>query len=91
MIICQDDYPTVAPIWFTESDDENLTQIVESLSTANGEDNLIINQVKKLITKLCQIKNTPLPEFSQLEAAGSSNGVKLKLFLKKYYIFQFLI
>lgn len=65
----------MSPIWFAEDDDEKLNKIVESLNTTTGEDNLIINQIKKLITDLCHLKNTPLPELSELQIPGSSNLV----------------
>lgn len=68
----------MSPIWFSEDDDEQLTKIVESLNTSSGEDNLIINQIKNLLTNLCHLKNTPLPQFSELETPRSSNHLVIE-------------
>lgn len=55
-------YPSSPPVWFSDSDDPNISEIVEALSETSGSDNYILDQVKILITKLSQLHNLPLPD-----------------------------
>lgn len=55
-------YPTSPPVWFSESDDPQVSSIVEALSATTDCDNYILNQVKILITKLSQLHNLPIPD-----------------------------
>lgn len=55
-------YPTSPPVWFSESDDPQVSAIVEALSATSGSDNHILDQVKILVTKLSQLHNLPVPE-----------------------------
>lgn len=60
-------YPTSPPVWFSESDDPQVSAIVEALSATTGNDNYILDQVKILVTKMSQLHNLPVPdELSQL-------------------------
>lgn len=54
-------YPTSPPVWFSESDDPQVSSIVEALSATTGSDNYILDQVKILVTKLSQLHNLPIP------------------------------
>jgi ubiquitin-protein ligase len=55
-------YPTSPPVWFSESDDPQISSVVEALSATNGSDNFILGQVKLLLTQLSQLNNLPVPE-----------------------------
>ena len=55
-------YPTSPPVWFSESDDPQVSAIVEALSATSGSDNYILDQVRILLTKLSQSNNLPVPE-----------------------------
>lgn len=54
-------YPTSPPVWFSESDDPQVSAIVEALSATSGSDNYILDQVKILVTKLSHLHNLPIP------------------------------
>lgn len=55
-------YPTSPPVWFSESDDPQVSSIVEALSATSGSDNYILDQVRILITKLSHLHNLPVPD-----------------------------
>lgn len=63
--ICES-YPKSPPVWFSESEDPIISDIVEKLSTTTKEDNRILNQVNFLINEMCTVKNIPLPDLSEL-------------------------
>lgn len=63
--IC-DSYPQLPPVWFSESEDSVIADIVEKLSTTTKEDNRILNQINHLINEMCTVKNIPLPDLSEL-------------------------
>lgn len=54
-------YPTSPPVWFSESDDPQVSAIVEALSATSGSDNYILDQVQILVTKLSHLHNLPIP------------------------------
>lgn len=55
-------YPSSPPVWFSESDDPQISAIVEALSATSGSDNFILDQVKILVTRLSHLHNLPVPE-----------------------------
>lgn len=55
-------YPTSPPVWFSESDDPQVSAIVEALSATSGSDNFILDQVKILVTKLSHLHSLPVPD-----------------------------
>lgn len=55
-------YPTSPPVWFSESDDPQISAVVEALSLTSGSDNYILEQVKILVSKLSHLHNLPKPE-----------------------------
>lgn len=55
-------YPASPPVWFSESDDPQVSSIVEALSATSGSDNYILDQVKILVTKLSQLHCLPIPD-----------------------------
>lgn len=55
-------YPTSPPVWFSESDDPQVSAIVEALSATSGSDNYILDQVKILVTKLSHLHSLPVPD-----------------------------
>lgn len=59
--ICET-YPQSPPVWFSESEDPCLLEIVEKLSTTTLDDNRVVRQVKILIEELCKAKNVNLPD-----------------------------
>ncbi|XP_053575268.1 ubiquitin-conjugating enzyme E2 Q2 [Bombina bombina] len=52
-------YPTSAPIWFVESDDPNLTSVLERLEDIKKSNTLLLQQLKRLICDLCRLYNLP--------------------------------
>jgi ubiquitin-conjugating enzyme E2 Q len=54
-------YPSVPPVWFSDIEEAVLNNIVSSLGGSSGADNFIIEQVRRLVTELCQAQNVPLP------------------------------
>lgn len=55
-------YPTSPPVWFSESDDPQVSAIVEALSATSGSDNYILDQVRILVTKLSHLHSLPVPD-----------------------------
>ncbi|XP_053320540.1 ubiquitin-conjugating enzyme E2 Q2 isoform X3 [Spea bombifrons] len=52
-------YPASAPIWFVESDDPNLTSVLERLEDIKKSNTLLLQQLKRLICDLCRLYNLP--------------------------------
>ncbi|KAM8974218.1 ubiquitin-conjugating enzyme E2 Q2 isoform 1-T1 [Pelodytes ibericus] len=52
-------YPSSAPIWFVESDDPNLTSVLERLEDIKKSNTLLLQQLKRLICDLCRLYNLP--------------------------------
>lgn len=72
--ICET-YPQSPPVWFSESEDPALLDIIENLSTTSHNDNKILNQVRLLIEQFCKTKNVPLPDnLNELNQNSSSNS-----------------
>jgi len=46
-------YPHSPPVWFAETEDTNVTNVIERLSNTNGRDNHVLEQVKTLLRELC--------------------------------------
>lgn len=57
-------YPIPPPMWFAESEDAKITQIVESLSCIEPTSpNLLLRSTKHLIKELYRWQNIPLPPY----------------------------
>uniref|UniRef100_A0A8C0VUS5 E2 ubiquitin-conjugating enzyme n=3 Tax=Neoaves TaxID=3078114 RepID=A0A8C0VUS5_CYACU len=56
--IAQESYPSSSPIWFVESDDPNLTSVLERLEDIKSN-TLLLQQLKRLICDLCRLYNLP--------------------------------
>lgn len=57
-------YPSPPPMWFSESEDAKITQIVESLSCIEPTSpNLLLRSTKHLIKELCKWQNISLPPY----------------------------
>nr|XP_034968113.1 ubiquitin-conjugating enzyme E2 Q2-like [Zootoca vivipara] len=54
-------YPSSSPIWFVESDDPNLTSVLERLDDIKKSNTLLLQQLKRLICDLCRLYNLPQP------------------------------
>uniref|UniRef100_A0AAY5EDI0 E2 ubiquitin-conjugating enzyme n=1 Tax=Electrophorus electricus TaxID=8005 RepID=A0AAY5EDI0_ELEEL len=52
-------YPSTPPIWFVDSDDPSLTQILERLEDVRKGSTLLLQQLKRLICDLCRLYNLP--------------------------------
>lgn len=71
-------YPSSPPVWFSESDDHQISSVVEALSATSGSDNQILEQVKILVNKLSQLNNLPSPkELQKLTHLDSQNNTLL--------------
>nr|XP_028598710.1 ubiquitin-conjugating enzyme E2 Q2 isoform X2 [Podarcis muralis] len=52
-------YPSSSPIWFVDSDDPNLTSVLERLDDIKKSNTLLLQQLKRLICDLCRLYNLP--------------------------------
>uniref|UniRef100_A0A8C6LH66 E2 ubiquitin-conjugating enzyme n=1 Tax=Nothobranchius furzeri TaxID=105023 RepID=A0A8C6LH66_NOTFU len=52
-------YPSTPPIWFVDSDDPSLTQVLSRLEDVRKGSTLLLQQLKKLICDLCRLYNLP--------------------------------
>ncbi|XP_053258639.1 ubiquitin-conjugating enzyme E2 Q2 isoform X3 [Podarcis raffonei] len=57
--ITQESYPSSSPIWFVDSDDPNLTSVLERLDDIKKSNTLLLQQLKRLICDLCRLYNLP--------------------------------
>lgn len=62
----QENYPQVSPIWFSESDDQVVTAVLQQL-TEDQESTSILLNIYSLVSKLCAFYNVTIPlELSSL-------------------------
>uniref|UniRef100_G1Q0I9 Ubiquitin conjugating enzyme E2 Q2 n=1 Tax=Myotis lucifugus TaxID=59463 RepID=G1Q0I9_MYOLU len=54
----QESYPASSPIWFVDSDDPNLTSVLERLEDSKNNSSLR-QQLKWLICELCRLHDLP--------------------------------
>ncbi|XP_055309791.1 ubiquitin-conjugating enzyme E2 Q2-like isoform X2 [Sitodiplosis mosellana] len=54
-------YPSSPPVWFAESEEANITDAVHKLSTTEGQNNHVLNQVNILLRELCDLHKVPPP------------------------------
>lgn len=54
-------YPSTPPVWFAETEDQCITSAVQILSNTSGRDNLVLQQVKLLVSELCRLYNIQEP------------------------------
>ncbi|XP_055309806.1 ubiquitin-conjugating enzyme E2 Q2 [Sitodiplosis mosellana] len=54
-------YPSTPPVWFAESEETSITSAVQKLSTTEGQNNHVLNQVNILLRELCDLHNVPSP------------------------------
>lgn len=54
-------YPTTPPVWFAETEDPAITSAVQVLTNTSGRDNLVLQQVKLLVSELCRLQNIQEP------------------------------
>lgn len=52
-------YPLTPPIWFVDSDDPSLTEVLERLEDVRRGNTLLLQQLKRLICDLCRLYNLP--------------------------------
>uniref|UniRef100_A0A6Q2XLV6 E2 ubiquitin-conjugating enzyme n=1 Tax=Esox lucius TaxID=8010 RepID=A0A6Q2XLV6_ESOLU len=52
-------YPSTPPIWFVDSDDPSLTEVLERLEDVRRGTSLLLQQLKRLICDLCRLYNLP--------------------------------
>ena len=72
-------YPSTPPVWFSESDNVNVTNALTSLSETSGINNHLSYQVKSLLRQLCTLFSLPLPvecTDSDSNSSGCSTGKK---------------
>jgi len=55
-------YPQTPPVWFSESENTNVTNALTSLSETRGLNNHLFYQVKSLLRQLCSSFTLPLPD-----------------------------
>ncbi|TRY66998.1 hypothetical protein TCAL_09694 [Tigriopus californicus] len=54
-------YPSTPPVWFSESEDSQVTVALTGLSETSGLDNHLLHQVRRLIRQLCAAFSVPEP------------------------------
>ena len=59
-------YPNTPPVWFSESDDPKVSEAVSRLASTSGLDNHLLNQIKLLLTSLCDLFSIPVPSLEDL-------------------------
>uniref|UniRef100_A0A087Y358 E2 ubiquitin-conjugating enzyme n=1 Tax=Poecilia formosa TaxID=48698 RepID=A0A087Y358_POEFO len=52
-------YPLTPPIWFVDSDDPSLAEVLERLEDVRKGSTLLLQQLKRLICDLCRLYNLP--------------------------------
>ncbi|TNN00168.1 hypothetical protein fugu_011414 [Takifugu bimaculatus] len=52
-------YPSTPPIWFVDSDDPSLAEVLERLEDVRRGSTLLLQQLKRLICDLCRLYNLP--------------------------------
>ncbi|CAG2109735.1 unnamed protein product [Medioppia subpectinata] len=71
-------YPSVPPVWFSESEEPVVTNVVQSLSNTNGADNHLLRQIRILVEEMCRINNMPLiqdiEKLDQIRYCDGLNG-----------------
>ncbi|NXE22642.1 UB2Q2 enzyme, partial [Ardeotis kori] len=74
-------YPSSSPIWFVESDDPNLTSVLERLEDIKKSNTLLLQQLKRLICDLCRLYNLPQhPDVEMLDQPLPAGQVNEKAF-----------
>uniref|UniRef100_A0A8C7WM97 E2 ubiquitin-conjugating enzyme n=1 Tax=Oryzias sinensis TaxID=183150 RepID=A0A8C7WM97_9TELE len=77
-------YPSTPPIWFVDSDDPSLAQVLERLEDVRKGSTLLLQQLKKLICDLCRLYNLPQhPDVEMLDQplpAGTHDETQWFLF-----------
>ena len=48
-------YPNTPPVWFSESEDPKVSDAVSRLASTSGLDNRMLNQIRLLLTSLCDL------------------------------------
>ncbi|NWY28827.1 UB2Q2 enzyme, partial [Pheucticus melanocephalus] len=72
-------YPSSSPIWFVESDDPNLTSVLERLEDIKKSNTLLLQQLKRLICDLCRLYNLPQhPDVEMLDQPLPAGQVNQK-------------
>ncbi|XP_013765003.1 ubiquitin-conjugating enzyme E2 Q2-like isoform X3 [Pundamilia nyererei] len=55
----KESYPSTPPIWFVDSDDPSLAEVLERLEDVRKGSTLLLQQLKRLICDLCRLYNLP--------------------------------
>ena len=70
----QENYPQVPPIWFSESDNQVVSTVLEQL-TENNESTSILLNIYCLVSKLCAFYNVTIPiELSSIAPIDGGGG-----------------
>jgi len=73
-------YPQSAPIWFSDSEDSSVVDVVSELTNTKEEQFNILYQTKLLIEGLCRLQDIELPvEIFTLDDALSQKGISVKM------------
>ena len=68
-------YPAVPPMWFSESENANLIEIIGKLSDITNNEHLLINMMKYLSSELYKLRGLPIPiEISNMKLTTVVNG-----------------
>ncbi|KAK7484592.1 hypothetical protein BaRGS_00024224 [Batillaria attramentaria] len=78
-VLWQETYPISAPIWFSDSEDGQISSVIETLygvDEPSHHHNNIISQVKMLVEGLCKLHDVPPPKgLATLDEALQKKGV----------------
>ncbi|XP_035827049.1 ubiquitin-conjugating enzyme E2 Q2 isoform X2 [Aplysia californica] len=73
-------YPQSAPIWFSDSEDSSVVDVVGELANTKQEQFNILYQTKLLVEGLCRSHNLEVPaEICSLDDALSEKGISVKM------------
>lgn len=61
LLLLQETYPSVPPVWFADSEETSITNAVQILSNTEGLDNHVLHQVSILLRELCRLHAVPEP------------------------------
>jgi len=73
--ISAETYPNTPPMWFFECEDPAVISIIDKISASTGDENKLTNQIRLLVTELCNLKQVGAPsELNQLTSASISRS-----------------
>ncbi|VDP09352.1 unnamed protein product [Soboliphyme baturini] len=57
-----ENYPQTPPVWFSDSENPMVLELLSDLSQTSGNNNLILPQIQRLLSGLCDAFHLPVPQ-----------------------------